>query len=85
MINKLITFNRIGDSLYEVIFVPNKIGLGTLLKSDDGYYYWGPDFKDGTVWEAHVLRAIADKLDELNKEWDDIVQNMEQKDRERRQ
>jgi hypothetical protein len=39
---------------------------------DDGYYEFWPDLRGGyiPVW---ALRSIADKLDELNKEWHEHV------------
>jgi hypothetical protein len=37
----------------------------------DGYYYWFPSGGGGlSAWE---LRSIADKLDSINKDWDDEV------------
>lgn len=37
---------------------------------DGSYYFWFPEGPMG-CWSAYVLREIADKLDALNKEYDD--------------
>lgn len=42
---------------------------------DDGYYvYWPTGRSVGALTATH-LRWLADELDRINKEWDDIVQN----------
>lgn len=50
--------------------------VGSVYMEVDGYWVWEPP---RTVrwgfFAPHHLRRIADKLDEMNKEWDDIVQN----------
>ncbi len=46
---------------------------GDFVCGDDGDYVVWPDGKDGAM-SPHHLRWIADELDRLNKEWDDIVQ-----------
>lgn len=40
-----------------------------IIKSDDGYFVWWPEKSNGYL-ESSDLRAIADHLDERNKEWD---------------
>ena len=50
----------------------NGAHLGELYQEVDGYYVWWPDDRRGYL-EARILRAIADKLDELNEEWDQEV------------
>jgi hypothetical protein len=37
----------------------------------DGYYYFWPS-NDG-CWPSHIMRSIANKLDEINKKWNDEV------------
>ena len=37
----------------------------------DGYFYFWPT-NDG-CWSAYIMRSIADKLDEVNKKWDDQI------------
>lgn len=50
----------------------NKQYAGTLEPKEDGYWDWYPDLKPGYI-PSWVLRAIADKLDEINKPWDEQV------------
>jgi len=35
--------------------------------NDHGFFCFYPDLNNSGYYDAHVLRAIADKLDELNK------------------
>ena len=37
----------------------------------DGYFYFWPA-NDG-CWSAYILHSIANKLDEVNKKWDDQI------------
>ena len=56
--------------VYEVYFSEKRIG--TFLIQDDGYYGFYTE-SDSGYWSSYALRLIADKLDEMNKEWDDQV------------
>ena len=38
----------------------------------DGYYYFWPS--NNGCWPAHVLRSIANKLDDINKKWNDEIE-----------
>jgi len=58
------------DSGYYVEF-HNGVYIGEFLTLEDGYYYYWPVQDKGGCWAAYVMRAIADKLDELNKPLDD--------------
>jgi hypothetical protein len=53
----------------------NQKYLGDLIKEADGYYHWWMTVEclSRGSWPSYVLREIADKLDELNKEWDEEV------------
>lgn len=52
---------------YKVYF-QNGVYLGDILAKEDGYYdFWPEHPSRGGYWASYVLRAIADKLDELNK------------------
>lgn len=53
----------------------NNISLGELIIDDDGYYVWYPSQKYGYL-EAWVLKDIANKLEELNKPWDDKIKEL---------
>ena len=61
------TFNKINDQKYQVIY-DNGVYIGDLLVEVDGFFVYYP-IQNGGAWESHVMRAIADKLDELNKPW----------------
>lgn len=53
----------------------NGVCIGDFLMSEDGYYNWWPvPERDGYI-PSYMLRAIADELDKLNKDWDEQVQN----------
>ncbi len=67
------TFNKKSEDHYEVVF-DNGVVLGVFLRDVDGYFYYWPEKLSG-AWEAHILRAIADKLDEINKPWDEQIRN----------
>ena len=49
------------------------IGVAEML--EDGFYYFWFYSKDGCI-AAYSLREIAGKLDELNREWQSIVDNI---------
>lgn len=48
------------------LYFSNGALLGEVLAGDDGFYCFWPELNGG-FWEAYVLKAIADYLDELNK------------------
>jgi len=62
------------DKIYEVYY-HNGVRLGDFLRDVDGYYKFWPDGERNGFWEGYVLRAIADKEEELNRKWDQIIQN----------
>ena len=66
-----ISFNKINNQKYDVIF-ENGIKLGELLMDCDGYFYFWFERCDGS-WESWVLRIICDKMDEINKPWNDEI------------
>lgn len=57
-------------------FASNGVALGEIYMEVDGYYVFEPGRDSNGFWEAYVLRAIADKLDEMNKAWDAEVTEM---------
>lgn len=63
-----IKFERRETGTYDVIYV-NGVNLGELYVEIDGYYVYWPSPRNG-FWESHAMREIADKLDELNADWD---------------
>lgn len=52
-----------------VLWADNDVYLGDILKKEDGFYDFWPLKRPGCYWPAHLLRAIADKLDEMNAPW----------------
>jgi hypothetical protein len=54
---------------YRVTF--NDADLGTFERLEDGYYRWFPN--DPFELTSDLLKQIANALDELNKEWDDNI------------
>jgi hypothetical protein len=48
---------------------PTNACVGDIQRSEDGYFYWWP-MGLGGCWQAYILSGLADKLDELNAEWD---------------
>lgn len=69
--NKAINIKK-KDGGHEV-FAHNGVKIGNFLVEVDGYYNWWPLKDRGGYIPAYMLRALADCLDELNKEWDEQV------------
>lgn len=69
-------FKKVSDSKHEIYWVSHPSGDeikdGELLQDVDGYLYYWPEKRDGCI-PACILRSIADKLDELNKDWHEHV------------
>jgi hypothetical protein len=57
---------------YNVLTSSNKL-IGTFELDIDGYYYYCERKDLNGFWDSHILRLIADKLDEVNKPWDESV------------
>lgn len=71
---KVIKLEKI-DGGYKGTFTDNGIWVGDFLVKEDGYYDWWPvDGRAGYI-PAVMLHALANCLDELNKEWDEKIQN----------
>lgn len=52
---------------YEVIY-ENGVYLGDIVKEVDGFYVYYPEIRGG-YWSSHMMREIADKIDELDAPW----------------
>lgn len=50
----------------------NGVWAGSIIMGDDGYYEFWPNQRQG-YWPSWAMRDIADKVDALNKEWDETV------------
>ena len=67
---EMINLEYVIDGVYVVYFNTKKIGEFTV--QDDGLFQFYPNEHSG-YWSSYALRLIADKLDELNKEWDEHI------------
>jgi hypothetical protein len=54
----------------------NSIEIGQAVLDADGFYYFLPKRNDGSLWQAYVLKAIAEKLEELNQEWSEEIDRL---------
>lgn len=59
------------DSEMIKVLTPNNTVVGYFIVDVDGYFYFWPS-NEG-CWSSHMMRSIADKLDEVNKKWDDHI------------
>lgn len=67
-----IKLEKISDNLYDVWFNINY--LGRFVLDTDGFYdFLIDDNNNNGYWSAYQLRAIADKLDEVNKPYNDSL------------
>ncbi len=66
----MIETNYVIDGVHAVYF--NKKRLGAFVVQEDGYFGFYPDDLKG-YWSSHSLRLIADKLDDVNRAWDDHI------------
>lgn len=70
---RLMVLAPVEDKGYE-LYYNNGVLLGDVIMEVDGYYTFWPEGHGG-YWEAHMLRAVADCLDELNEPWDTQIRN----------
>lgn len=61
-------------NIYKISF--NNTNLGTLVKLEDGYYNWLPCDLNGGCLSSWVLKDIYNKLEVLNKEWNEEVKRI---------
>lgn len=57
--------------------------MGEFVMDVDGYFYYYPILEGGGFWEAHVLIKLGNKLNELNKAWDDQINEYFEKEKKR--
>lgn len=70
----MIELKEVGGGVYDVYSMKYPYGtlghrIGEFVRMDDGFYIYEPSSPGS--YPAHLLRAIADKLDEMNKDWID--------------
>lgn len=54
----------------------NDVYLGDAEQDESGYYnFWFSKDNSG-YWSSYSLRLISEELDVMNKEWDEIVNNL---------
>lgn len=54
----------------------NGLPAGGIYKGEDGFFqYYAPLYDDGYI-PSWVLRSLADKVDELNKPWQDEIDKL---------
>jgi len=51
----------------------NKIYLGDVIQDEGGFYNFIFSNDNQGLWTSYSLRLIAEKLDGLNKEWNDEI------------
>lgn len=73
----MITLSKITENKYQAVFTQNDRFLGMFERDIDGYFYFLSDYNKQGSWSSYVLRAIADKLDEINKDWDEQIKKLE--------
>ena len=54
------------------VLTPNDHLVGELIMDVDGYFYFWQNRSDG-CWSSHIMRSIANKLDDINKPWNDEI------------
>lgn len=63
---------RYSDEYQHAVYFEGK-KIGKFILDEAGYYGYWPEPKLTGYWSSYAIRMIADKLDELNKEWDQQV------------
>ncbi len=66
-----IIYQKVNSQKYNIITKNGKL-LGELLMDVDGYFYFWPEDNNG-AWAANHLRDVADRLDEVNKDWNNQI------------
>jgi len=68
-----IKLEKITESIYKV-YIKDSVYLGTFELDSDGLYKYWESKKLSGAWGSYELKLIAEKLDELNKPFDDSVE-----------
>lgn len=63
-------YNQINQQKYNVL-TPNNHLIGELIMDVDGYFYFWPN--NSGCWSSNIMHSIANKLDEVNKQWNDHI------------
>lgn len=70
--NDLIKVKPKNGGSFDIHYI-NGVNIGEFIKMEDGYYVWWPNKDRYGYMPAHFLTEVANKLNELNAEWDKIV------------
>jgi len=62
---------KVDHGLYTVYFRDNGKILGEFVQDESGFFGFYCDTKGS--WSSWTLKAIADRLDEINKPWDEKI------------
>ena len=74
MANEVLRVEQITEGLVYKLYPKDSNHLvGSFIADVDGYLYFWEEPNNKGSWSAHVLREIADKLDALNKPWNDYI------------
>jgi hypothetical protein len=65
-------YKKVKDYKIEVR-TKNDILVATMEEDVDGFFYLWMDESINGAWTSNTLREIANKLDELNKEWNNFI------------
>lgn len=68
----MFNYKKVDKTCYKVYYENGKF-VGELISKEDGYFDFWPDKETYGYWPSYGLRALADKLDELNKDWDEQI------------
>ena len=66
-----VLFHKVKEDFYAVHV--GKVKIGELLKEVDGYFVFYLTRYNGGAFASHILMAIAEELDEVNRPWVDQV------------
>ena len=66
-----VELEKINDHHFEVR-LGGKNSVGQFLMDVDGFFYYFP-IENGGAWTAWIMRAIANKLDEINAPWQKVI------------
>ena len=65
-------YQQINQQKYSVRTKNGKL-IGEFIRDVDGYFYFWSENNLG-AWPSYLLRDIADKMDELNKSWNEQLE-----------
>lgn len=74
----MLTYTQRGH-IHEIRLKASNLLVGEFLPDIDGYYYFLPS-KHSRYWEGWVLLELGTKLQEINKEWEDILKHYYESD-----